>query len=232
MGGVTILFVVVTFHPEKKALAALRKVLDGWPTLVIDNSSKNIGYGGGANVGMRGAFRKGADWVVILNQDVAMTKKAVHELCAKLKQLPPGIAGPFAGTLDPERWTTILPARGKTVDYISGACMAIHKDITERVGYFYEPFFMYYEDADLSVRAGQHGFPLVHLSVTGITHIDHPVWGKGSKRHEWFLSRNHLLFVLRLAPWRVKLHELVRLPKTVIEYLEKRKCADTTPPSG
>ncbi|MEK7129768.1 MAG: glycosyltransferase family 2 protein [Patescibacteria group bacterium] len=225
----SIWFVVVTFHPEKKALGALRKVLDGWPTVVINNSSKNIGFGGGANVGMRYAMERGADWVVILNQDIAMTKEAVKELCERLKGLPAGIAGPFAGTLDPKRWTTIMPANGsrvkpgmtKNVEYISGACMAIHRKVIERVGYFYEPYFMYYEDADLSVRARRHGFPLVHLSVKGITHIEHPVWEKGSRRHEWFLSRNHLLFVLRLAPWQVKLHEIVRLPKTIAEYLQK-----------
>ena len=76
---------------------------------------------------------------------------------------------------------------------------------------------MYYEDADLSVRTKQHGFSLKHLPIEGIVHRENPVWEKGSRRHEDFLGRNHLLFVLRLAPWNVKLYELLRLPKTIWE---------------
>lgn len=223
MGGVSILFVVVTYRPDQTYLKQLLEALKGAQVVVVENTEeKNLGYAGGANVGIRRAMEGEAEWMVVLNQDIAMTKEAVKELCERLRRLPAGIAGPFVGTLDPKRWTTILPARGKTIDYISGACMAIHKDVIERVGYFYEPYFMYYEDADFSVRATQQGFPLVHLSVKGIAHIEHPVWEKGSQRHEWFLARNHLLFVLRLAPWRVKLRELVRLPITLFEYLQKR----------
>lgn len=214
-------FVVVTFHPEKKALAALRKVLDGWPAVEIDNSSKNLGYGGGANVGMRGAFSQGADWVVILNQDIAMTKEAVRELCTKLKQLPPGIAGPFSGSLDPKRWTTILPARGKTIDYISGACIAIHRTVIELVGYFYEPYFMYYEDVDLCVRAKRAEFQLTQIPILGIRHTETTSLGKGSYLHQYYLARNHLLFVERNAPLAVRVREILRLPKTLWEHYHR-----------
>ena len=97
--------------------------------------------------------------------------------------------------------------------------MAIHKRVIEKIGYFYEPYFMYYEDADLCVRAKNAGFPLKKLNGAGIEHSDRPVWGKGSRIHEYYLARNHLWFVWRLAPWNVKLYELIRLPKTLLEFL-------------
>ncbi len=218
-------FIIVTYRSDETILRRLLRLFKGIRVVLIDNTGKNLGYGGGANVGIRRAIERGAEWVVVLNQDIEMTKEAVRELCERLEGLPPGIAGPFVGTLDPKRWTTILKSDGerelKFVTthnlYVSGACMAIHRGVIKKVGYFYEPYFMYYEDADLSVRAKQHGFPLKHIPIEGIVHKENPVWKKGSRRHEYFLARNHLLFVLRLAPWNVKLYELLRLPKTIWE---------------
>lgn len=203
-------FVIVTYKPDPAMLTTLRKILEGKPVIEIDNTQHNVGYGGGANAGIRKALARGAEWVVILNQDIEISKKGVEELCLQLASLPSCIAGPWAGALDEKRWTTILPSR--YVDYISGSCIAINRSVFEKIGYFYAPYFMYYEDVDLCVRAARYGFPLKKLNVAGIEHTDRPVWEKGSRIHEYYLARNHLLFVWRLAPWRIKLYELLRLP--------------------
>ena len=183
-------------------------------------AKNNFGYGGGVNLGVKYALEKGAEWVVVMNQDLKVTKKGVEALDKILQKNPPGIVGPFAGGLDPKRWTTMLPS--DHVDYISGACMAIHRDVIEKVGYFYELYFMYYEDADYCVRAKKAGFPLIHASIAGIQHDDSPSLGKGSFLHEYYLARNHLLFVERLAPAWVKLYEYLRLPKTIAEFISSK----------
>ena len=228
-------FVIVTYKPDVAVLTTLRKNLEGKPVIEIDNTQHNVGYGGGANAGIRKALARGAEWVVILNQDIEISTKALDDLRDTLSHCRPGILGPFAGKLDKKRWTTILKSErsldqftlseveglGTTrkTEYVSGSCMAIHKRVIEKIGYFYEPYFMYYEDADLCVRAKNAGFPLKKLNGAGIEHSDRPVWGKGSRIHEYYLARNHLWFVWRLAPWNVKLYELIRLPKTLLEFL-------------
>ena len=209
-------FIIVAYNPNKESLKKLQSSLARKPVTVVDNGKHNLGFGGGANVGIRQAVGQGAEWIVVLNQDTEMTQEATNALCRRLEQLPPCIAGPFTGSLDLKRWTTIL---GTGDDYVSGSCMAIHKRVIEKIGYFYEPYFMYYEDADLCVRAKNAGFPLKKLNGAGIEHSDRPVWGKGSRIHEYYLARNHLWFVWRLAPWNVKLYELIRLPKTLLEFL-------------
>ena len=103
--------------------------------------------------------------------------------------------------------------------YISGSFMAIHRKVIAEIGYFYAPYFMYYEDVDLCVRAARCGFPLKKLNGAGIEHTERPVWSKGSRQHGYYLARNHVWFVWRLAPLRVKLYECIRLPKTLLEFL-------------
>ncbi|MBI5449264.1 glycosyltransferase family 2 protein [Candidatus Gottesmanbacteria bacterium] len=209
-------FIIVSYRPDPVVLAQLRKSLEENQIIDIDNSRHNAGYGGGANKGIRRALAQGAEWVVILNQDIVISKKAAKELCLRISGLSPGIAGPWPGSLDEKRWTTIYPS--DKLDYLSGACMAIHRSVFKKIGFFYAPYFMYYEDVDFCIRATRWGFPLHTLTIQGISHANQTVWRRGSPRHDLHLARNHLWFVWRLAPWRVKLYELVRLPKTIYDY--------------
>ncbi len=214
-------FVIVTYKPDTAILERLQKSLGGRPVITIDNSKKNLGFGGGANVGIRKALESGAQWLVILNQDIDLTKRDVDKLYTKLLLLPPCIAGPLVGGLDERRWTTVLPS--KKVDYISGSCMAIHRSVFDKTGMFYKPYFMYYEDVDFCVRAKNAGFPLIHVSIAGISHNETTSLGRGSFLHQYYLARNHLLFVERNAPMGVKIHELFRLPKTIWEHYKKQE---------
>lgn len=201
-------FVIVTYKPHRVALERLQSALEDWPVAVVDNTEKNLGYGAAANRGMKEAFNAGAQWVVVLNQDIVLTRKGIAQFYALAQNCDPGIVGPEAGSLDPKRWTTMLPARWG-VDYISGSMMATHKNVWEKIGGFYEPYFMYYEDVDYCVRAKKDGFPLRQITIDGFKHSAH--------ENNYYLARNHLLFVLRNAPLRVKLYELLRLPKTLFE---------------
>ena len=225
-------FVIVTYKPDKEVLGRLKTVLEGQSTIIVDNTNNNIGYGAAANQGMRQAFSAGARWVVVCNQDITLTKYGIAHFFKELEKCPPGIVGPEAGVLDPKRWTTVLASRPGLVPddrllYISGSMIAIHKDVWQATGGFYEPYFMYYEDVDLSVRARYAGFPLKQISIEGFRHgssgknynsLDPRLRGDDKQAKEYYLARNHLLFVRRLAPVSVKLHELVRLLKTIIEH--------------
>jgi GT2 family glycosyltransferase len=234
MKSASVQFIIVAYHPEKAVFRELLLHLSPNPVIVVDNGGvdvssitnvevvhpgQNLGYGGGANLGMQKAFDAGAQWVVILNQDLEVSVRAVNNFVMALEKLSPGLAGPIVGGLDEVRWSTVLGSKKKFKDqYISGTWMAIHKEVVAKVGQFHEPYFMYYEDADLSVRAKKAGYLIQRIAVSGLKHGESTSLGRGSAATEYYLARNHMLFVERLAPWMVKLHEWVRLPKTIAEY--------------
>jgi GT2 family glycosyltransferase len=239
---VNVVFIIITYHPDMEMLGKLLRALPAIDTVVVDNGStlvsddvgkatlipqsKNIGYGAAANIGIRHAIAHGAEWFVILNQDTAMTKPAAEDCVKQLSKMEPCIAGPFGGTLDAKRWTTVLAStpgvEHEHVDYISGSCIAIHTKVVGKIGYFYEPYFLYYEEVDYCVRAKQAGFAMQVLDIKGIRHVETLKLGKGSPAHQYYLARNHMLFVERLAPKNVKVHEWARLFKTLSEH-KKRK---------
>ncbi len=68
-------FIVVTFNSKKSQTADLLSLFKDKKLIVVENTSKhNLGYGGGANEGVREALKNGAEWVVVMNQDLRITK--------------------------------------------------------------------------------------------------------------------------------------------------------------
>ena len=56
---------------------------------------------------------------------------------------------------------------------------------------------------------------MVKLDGAGFEHTD--------SSHPYYLARNHLLFVSRQAPLRVKLYEAFRFPKTLSEHIMRHE---------
>jgi N-acetylglucosaminyl-diphospho-decaprenol L-rhamnosyltransferase len=55
--------------------------------------------------------------------------------------------------------------------WVSGACLAIRKDLFTQVGGFDDNYFMYFEDVDLGYRTGKFGFTNLYVPEVSITHI-------------------------------------------------------------
>ena len=241
----SIYYVIITYKPRKEKIRGLLRVLCGRNVIISDNTPegypftspekgshvvihnfRDLGYGAGANVGIREALKRKAEWVVILNDDLKMTQNTLSHFEAYALKGDPCIAGPFAGYFDRKRYTTILNLSGKPVknpDYMSGSFLAIHKDVISRIGLFDERYFIYYDDARYCLSALRVGFPLKQIILPGIYHKDATNVGENSWFHQYYLARNHMLFVEQSAPIGVKLHEVLRMPKTLWEHMSKNE---------
>ena len=58
------------------------------------------------------------------------------------------------------------------VDWLSGACLLIKKDIFKRAGGFDERFFLFYEDMDICARLLKLGYDNVYLPEASIVHAE------------------------------------------------------------
>lgn len=97
-------------------------------------------------------------------------------------------------------------------DFITGCLMLFDKSIIEKVGYFDESYFLYYEDADFCERAKRSGISLYYDPSIIIWHKNaQSTGGSGSKLHQKYQQKNRLKFGLKYAPWRTKAHLLKNL---------------------
>jgi GT2 family glycosyltransferase len=92
-------------------------------------------------------------------------------------------------------------------DFITGCLMCFNKKVVDKLGFWDEKYFLYYEDADFCQRAKMKGFKLIYNPKITIYHKNaQSTGGSGSFIHQKYQKRNQLIFGLKYAPLRTKLH--------------------------
>lgn len=83
----------------------------------------------------------------------------------------------------------------QVVDVASGACMLIRKEVFGKIGLLDEKLFLYWEDAEYSVRAKEKGIKVVYYPAVSLWHkVSVAAGGSGSPSNDYFLIRNRYYF--------------------------------------
>jgi GT2 family glycosyltransferase len=90
------------------------------------------------------------------------------------------------------------------LDFITGCCLLIDIKIINSIGLLDSKYFMYLEDMDYSRRAKLSGFDLLFAPKSKIWHVNSGSSGSGSKLHDYFITRNRLMFGYKYASLRTK----------------------------
>ncbi|MBL8766852.1 MAG: glycosyltransferase family 2 protein [Planctomycetes bacterium] len=171
--------VVVDNASDDDSVARIKAAL---PHVKLHVAASNLGYGGGINVGIRLALERGAERVLVLNNDVEVEPDCVAHLESALDADDRiGIVGPMVLLPGDERriWAaggevthrqnvSRLRGHGRVwngcfrddapVDYVPGAALLVRRAVFERAGVFDESFFCYMEDVEFGQRAARAGF--------------------------------------------------------------------------
>jgi GT2 family glycosyltransferase len=230
-----IVVVVLSWNGREDTLACLRSLeSENVDVIVVDNASedgtaeavtgaevirneRNLGYAEGMNVGIRRALERGADAVLLLNNDVEVEPGAIAALAAAAEGT--GAVCPvivfaddpqsiwYAGArFDPRRGyngrqlTDAIAAVAET-DRICGAAVMMPRQALEQIGDFDEQLFAYVEDADWSLRARKLGFRLLVVPESTVRHkVSASTGGEGSPDALYYSARNLLTVCERHAP--------------------------------
>ena len=183
-------------------------------------NSTNTGFSSGNNVGIRWALEKFADFILILNNDATLEKNTLSELIeASKKNIAAGVLSPliknsenkiwFAGgkidwkLMKTEHITKIISSKPYETEYLTGCAMFIKKEVFKKIGLLDERFFLYYEDADFSLRAKNANFKLMVVPSTIVHHLEQSNKKNNSKLYWLVLSG--LLFFDTHANFRQKI---------------------------
>jgi GT2 family glycosyltransferase len=90
------------------------------------------------------------------------------------------------------------------LDFISGCCMLVRKEVFEKIGLLDQDYFMYLEDVDFCQRAKKAGYKLTYIPSSKIWHINAGSSKSGGDLHDYFITRNRLIFSQRFARLRTK----------------------------
>ncbi len=202
------------------------ELLSKYPTVNFIQSDKNLGMGGGNNLGIKHAQ---GDYVLILNPDVYVRPGAVKKLYNYINNLEDvGLVAPkllnpdgsiqyscfrdykfltplyrrtFLGRFKKKHLDNFLMkdfdrSEIRDVDWIMGSCLLAKRDVLLELNGFNEKFFMYFEDTDLCRRLRRKGYRVVFYPHAEAVH-DH---ARDSAKQIWFLAP----FKNRLAREHIK----------------------------
>ena len=97
------------------------------------------------------------------------------------------------------------PAGGEETDFVSGCAMLVKKEAFEKIGLFDRRYFLYLEDVDFCQRAKKAGFKIVYVPDGKVWHYNASSSQVGGALHDYFITRNRLLFGMKYAPARTKI---------------------------
>jgi len=93
----------------------------------------------------------------------------------------------------------------KETEYVNGCLMMVNREVFEKIGYFDKKYYLYYEENDFNQRAKEAGYKLIYNPKSFIWHINSGSSAAGSGLHDYFLTRNRMIFGMRWAHFRAKL---------------------------
>jgi len=161
-----------------------------WVTFLY--SHKNVGFSRGNNIGIKYALAQGNEYILLLNNDTIVTPLFLEPLIHYAEENPTtGICVPkLLKYSNPKIIDSaghifmhgIIIDRGKNEldtgqyavpDEVIGGCAAAvlyRSKMLQEIGLLDESIFMYYEDADLSWRAYNHGWKAIFVPDSIVYH--------------------------------------------------------------
>jgi GT2 family glycosyltransferase len=239
--------VVLNWNGGEDTLAALES-LRGVDTICVDNGSSdgsdvlveqrfpgvellragvNLGFAGGNNLGIERALARGADWVLLLNNDAvaepglvdaleraARARQDAGLLACKILNLD-GVGVQYAGaSFDARlgysgRVNTTGPDELRDVGRADGAAMAASRAAIERAGLLDDTLFAYVEDVEWSLRIRGAGFAVVFVPDALVRHKGSAATGgSASTTNLYYDTRNTIAVAQRYAPLPPLVREL------------------------
>ncbi len=211
--------IVVDNASTDDSVARLRRERPG---LEVIESSANLGFAGGNELGIRQALADaGIGWLLLLNTDVELDPAFLPPLLAACADPRVGAAGPKIFYFDPpdRLWAaggrlrlretvTEEYGRGKVdgprfsqpaeVTYLTTCCLLIPRDALERVGPLDAAYFINVDDADWCRRALDAGYRLRYVPASRVWHkVAAASGGSYSPGKNFHTARGNAVFVRR-----------------------------------
>ena len=191
-------------------------VRSAFPSVSVITNEQNLGFAGGANVGLQAAQ---GESLLLVNQDVVVRSGWLDAVLADLHRSDVGIVGskllypngriqhaggalhyPLAlpdhfGYRDADRGQWDEP---RDVDFVTGAAIGIARGVVESVGLFDEGFHpAYYEETDLCTRARAAGFRVCYAANAVAVHEETASVSRESTDYHRWMARGRLRYVLK-----------------------------------
>jgi GT2 family glycosyltransferase len=206
--------VVVDNGSTNDSVTRLRSL---FPDVTLITNEENLGFAAGCNVGIRYALNQGADYVWLLNNDTVVHPHALTALVERAES-DPQIGAVGSVIYDWERRDKILawgggrisywsgrsrhvsvPVENEKLDFLTGASILIRREALGAIGLLDERFFLYWEDADFSIRLKKKSWKLAVATHSKVWHRETATVGRGTEFQDYVFNVSATIFLRKHA---------------------------------
>ncbi|MES2345716.1 MAG: glycosyltransferase family 2 protein [Chlamydiota bacterium] len=198
-----------------------------YPQIRLLRNEENFGFAEGCNRGIAYALERGADYVLLLNNDARVDPEILNAFMQAAEAYPD--AGVFGAKIYYYDEPTVLWYAGGEVDskrglcyhegclesdlekkwesirdtgYACGCALFIRADVIQTVGFMDPQFFLIWEEIDWCWRIRAAGYRCLFVPDAKVWHKISASFEGGNRGPLWeyFYRRNRLLFLKRYYP--------------------------------
>jgi GT2 family glycosyltransferase len=197
-------------------------VFEACPDAVVERLSRNAGYAAACNHGIRLGAARGADRILVMNNDAELAVDALDCLDTVDREHPGCVLAPLivyaddpdevwsaGGYLEPPCVRNHHLGLGESraayssprqVEWATGCALYFSIATYERIGPFDEAFFLYLEDVDWCLRARRAGVATWMIPDAVVRHdVSRTTSGLPSESIRYYAYRNHFRLAFRHA---------------------------------
>lgn len=190
-------------------------ILLAHPFIHLEKLPQNLGFGGGCNAGLDWVTKNtSSEFVFFLNPDTYVEVGLVKTLLNKFSDPIVGAVTPLITLADEKdilwygggefswfKGSVNVPECGKVylhtiatqerfVSFASGCAVIFRRTLLEKLGGFDEKYFMYEEDAEISLNVLKHGYKILYTPEAVVRHIGQASQGDEQKNFWMYEPKN------------------------------------------
>ncbi|WP_160674303.1 glycosyltransferase family 2 protein [Clostridium sp. C8-1-8] len=186
---------------------------------VVLQSGKNGGFAEGNNLGIEHALKAGAEYILLINTDTLVEPDFLTEMANTFStDSSIGIVGSQinyypetdkiwfgGGKIKWDRFSGAHEQQGEAdsgskeirqIDFMTGCCMLIKREIFEKVGFLPKEYFMYLEDLDFCIALAEKKYKIMYNPNAKIYHkVSASTGGEESAFSVKYGNRNRVILM-------------------------------------
>ncbi|MGC2596224.1 MAG: glycosyltransferase family 2 protein [Rhabdochlamydiaceae bacterium] len=218
-----------------------------FPRLFFVRNETNLGFAEGNNVAIRLALKRGAEGVLLLNNDTVCSRHLLTVFAEAAQTYPeaaafgakiffyddPTVIWHAGGNVHPltlrcyhdgcpdsdleKKWEKV-----RDIGYACGCALFVKSEAIKDVGLMAPEFFLIWEEIDWCWRLRKAGYRCLYIPEAKVWHKISRSFEGGNRGALWqyYYFRNRLLFLKRNFPLSKRIHfYLTRFPKELLELI-------------
>lgn len=213
---------------------SVEAIKEAYPKYIVIAQTKNLGFAAANNRGIKEALDRGAEAVILLNNDTTVGDNFIFSFLSTASHYPSAILGAkiyqmhnptkldhLGGNWNSHTGNFDLIGKGESalhftvsipMDYACGCALFIPCSILRRIGGLDEDYFLYWEDSDFCFRAKRLGHETRLCPHAMVWHIGSSSMKTHSIQTIYFWWRNRLRWIDK----NLARGEKIRLWRTIL----------------